>query len=340
MLTSQCLMILLTIALFCSKSNILTCFYLGKRNKEKLEKSRFMQQNLPCWRPNPTFLTTLITFVIFGVIFLGLGVWLIFWARHIKEFGVTYHETCSTEKPPTKWIIDFEINDDFKAPIYVYYQIDNLFQNHRRYVNSRSDEQLRGNKLSESDIKTACDPIVTNDDLGFKYAYDGITELVGSEPAHPWGLIAQSYFNDTFVITSPDETFEYKIRNESIAWSTDVSTLFKNGPGAWETYQWANVTDERFITWMRVAGMKNFKKPYGIIHQDMDAGKYRLSILNNYLVKSFGGTKRFFMSTTNSYGGRNEFLAIWYLVVGGLWILFAMIFFVAYLRQKKKAHQS
>lgn len=199
----------------------------------------------------------------------------------------------------------------------MYYQIDNLFQNHRRYVNSRSDEQLRGNKLSVNDIKMACDPIVTNDDLGLNFSVNG-NKLVGSEPAHPCGLIAQSFFTDNFTLSDIGETTPIEIRSESIAWSTDVSTLFKNGPEDWESYQWTNITDERFITWMRVAGMKNFKKPYGIIHENMDAGKYRLKIMNNYSVKSFDGTKRFFMSTTNSYGGRNEFLAICYLVVGGL----------------------
>nr|CAD1841546.1 unnamed protein product [Ananas comosus var. bracteatus] len=30
-----------------------------------------------------------------------------------------------------------------KAPIYIYYELDNYYQNHRRYVKSRSDKQLR-----------------------------------------------------------------------------------------------------------------------------------------------------------------------------------------------------
>jgi hypothetical protein len=31
-----------------------------------------------------------------------------------------------------------------EPPIYVYYQLKNFYQNHRRYVKSRSDDQLRG----------------------------------------------------------------------------------------------------------------------------------------------------------------------------------------------------
>lgn len=33
---------------------------------------------------------------------------------------------------------------DVKGPIYVYYQLDNFYQNHRRYVKSRDNEQLQG----------------------------------------------------------------------------------------------------------------------------------------------------------------------------------------------------
>ena len=64
--------------------------------------------------------------------------------------------------------------------------------------------------------------------------------------------------------------------------------------------------------------MKNFRKPYAIIRQELPKGKYQLEVMNNYPVSSFDGRKKFFISTTNSYGGRNRFLAISYLVVGSL----------------------
>ena len=36
--------------------------------------------------------------------------------------------------------------------VYVYYELDNFYQNHRRYVNSRMDAQLR-NKLSKTTLR-------------------------------------------------------------------------------------------------------------------------------------------------------------------------------------------
>lgn len=41
---------------------------------EKLKASRFKQQTLPAWRPIPSFKSTMITFTVFGLIFLALGI--------------------------------------------------------------------------------------------------------------------------------------------------------------------------------------------------------------------------------------------------------------------------
>jgi hypothetical protein len=47
---------------------------LNKERVEKLRQSKFKQQTLPAWRPVPTFLSTLVTFLVFGVVFLALGI--------------------------------------------------------------------------------------------------------------------------------------------------------------------------------------------------------------------------------------------------------------------------
>lgn len=42
----------------------------------KLKASKFKQQMLPAWRPVPSFASTMITFGIFGVVFLAIGIML------------------------------------------------------------------------------------------------------------------------------------------------------------------------------------------------------------------------------------------------------------------------
>jgi len=101
---------------------------------------------------------------------------------------------------------------------------------------------------------------------------------------------------------------------------------------------------------MRTAGLPNFRKLWGKLNTctglatddtctpkdvDLEKGQYIIRIQNNYDVSSFLGKKYFVLSTTNMLGGQNYFLAICYIVVGALCIVFAIIFFVAYIRKQK-----
>jgi hypothetical protein len=172
--------------------------------------------------------------------------------------------------------------------------------------------------VKEAGDLTSCEPITRVKHIGIKDLTNLDGEILDPEaPANPCGLIARSYFNDKFTIFKKGTTDKVEISPEGIAWDTDVSGLFAHPPNH-RKIQWVDVTDERFIVWMRVAGMTNFRKPWGIIHEEMGPGDYTLVIENNYDVRSFNGDKMFFMSTTNNYGGKNSFLSISYLVVGGL----------------------
>merc|ERR1711937_1076450 len=98
--------------------------------------------------------------------------------------------------------------------------------------------------------------------------------------------------------------------------------------------QWIDMTDEHFIVWMRTAGLPNFRKLWGRIDGDLKAGKYKLEISNQFEVAPFQGKKYFVLSTTNALGGKNYFLAVCYIVVGTLCMLFAFIFCIAYMRKR------
>jgi len=103
------------------------------------------------------------------------------------------------------------------------------------------------------------------------------------------------------------------------------------------------MTDEHFIVWMRTAGLPNFRKLWGRIDNTTaltPGATITLNIMNNYNVAPFGGSKSFVLSTTNALGGKNYFLAICYLVVGGLCMLFAFIFCIAYMRKRSNNPQA
>jgi len=85
---------------------------------------------------------------------------------------------------------------------------------------------------------------------------------------------------------------------------------------------------------MRTAGLPSFRKLWGHIDAGLPAGTYTVKINNFFDVSTFQGKKSFVLSTTNALGGKNYFLAICYLTVGSICMLFAMIFCCAYMRKR------
>lgn len=115
----------------------------------------------------------------------------------IQEYTKQYDVECQGK---TTCPIQITVEEKMTGPVFFYYALDNFYQNHRRYIKSRSDTQLSGTEQTVNDIKTNCDPIITNADLGFGdiKAVDGTTLLDPSGPATPCGLIAWSVFNGKF----------------------------------------------------------------------------------------------------------------------------------------------
>lgn len=102
--------------------------------------------------------------------------------------------------PKEKCTVEFWVNDTIKAPVYIYYQLDNFYQNHRRYVKSRSFNQLKGDYLTVDKLND-CDPIKKVSDLAeFQKINLNKVKMDDSEPAIPCGLVAKSFFNDTYIV--------------------------------------------------------------------------------------------------------------------------------------------
>lgn len=45
---------------------------------------------------------------------------------------------------PGQCQVTFDVEEDMKSPVYVYYELRKFYQNHRTYVKSRSHDQLGG----------------------------------------------------------------------------------------------------------------------------------------------------------------------------------------------------
>lgn len=94
--------------------------------------------------------------------------------------------------------------------------------------------------------------------------------------------------------------------------------------------------DEHFIVWMRTSGLPNFKKLWGKIPINMEAGDFYVKIWDNYDVEAFQGQKTFFITNMNAFGGKNQFQATLFLVVGSLCLFFSLVSAILLLRERQK----
>ncbi|XP_022885522.1 putative ALA-interacting subunit 2 isoform X4 [Olea europaea var. sylvestris] len=221
-----------------------------------------------------------------------------------------------------------QVNKHMKAPIYIYYQLDNYYQNHRRYVKSRSDKQLLyGLKY---DYTGSCSPEDANNGL----------------PIVPCGLIAWSLFNDTYSFFRGADAL--KVNRKNIAWESDRNHNFgkhvypfnfQNGSligGAHLDPAIPLSDQEDLIVWMRTAALPSFRKLYGRIEEDLHADEIlEVKILNNYNTYSFGGRKKLVLSTSSWLGGHNNFIGIAYISIGSSFIFIALVFMLLHVKNPR-----
>jgi len=307
---------------------------------ERLKNSKFKQQKLPGWRPVPTITSTTIIFFCFGGVFIVLGIIILIFSNKIEEVSYRYDEECKNQlKEKNECVITLDIKKKMEKKIMIYYQLNGFYQNHRRYVKSKSDDQLNGKNIQLAEMKDSqdCDPAITNKDMNQNISISG-KPLLPNDLAIPCGLIAKSYFNDNFTnwiyINSFNEEVPFNPNEKDIAWKADKELKYKNiDPDK----QWIDMEDEHFIVWMRPAGLPNFRKLWGRIEMDFDENTHvRVKITDRFDVTSFNGEKYLILSTVNAFGGKNSFLGISYIVLGGISIILAVVFIIGYNIHSKK----
>eukprot|EP01121_Diplochlamys_sp_Union-15-3_P018239 TRINITY_DN6606_c0_g1_i1.p1 TRINITY_DN6606_c0_g1~~TRINITY_DN6606_c0_g1_i1.p1 ORF type:complete len:308 (-),score=52.15 TRINITY_DN6606_c0_g1_i1:36-959(-) len=278
-------------------------------NSKKPNNSAFKQQKLKAWQPILTPIPVITTFFIIGVIFIPLGVFFLITSNQVHEYQERYDNVCGNS---SRCNITFQ-DVDMKPPIFVYYKLSNYYQNHRRYVKSRNDDQLRGKIVKSSSSLADCSPRRSNGSASNS-----------SNIYLPCGLIAWSLFNDTYVLRDSSGAI-VPLDKKGIAWSSDIGEKFKNPPESDQIRVIPDFEDEDFIVWMRVAGLPTFKKLWRKIHIPLN-GTISVEISNNYPVESFDGKKYLVISEVSWLGGKNPFLGYAYIIVGAVCIFLAFVF--------------
>jgi hypothetical protein len=319
------------------------------KESKRPKYTKFTQQELPACKPLLTPGWVMATFMVVGIIFIPIGVVTLLASNSVVEIVHRYDMACLPSNLATKtdrvnWVQNDGINHScnvpltvpkkMKSPVYVYYELTNFYQNHRRYVKSRSDSQLRGDSTKNLD---SCKPLATT---------------AGGQQIVPCGLIAWSLFNDSYEFTGSGPI---TVDNTGIAWKSDVDSKFganvtpSNFPNNNRTGGLGLIggkalnaslplkQDEDLIVWMRTAALPSFRKLWGkITNRDLEKGEViNVQIANQYNTYSFSGSKKLVLSTTSWLGGKNSFLGIAYLTVGLICMFLALVFFLIHLKNPR-----
>lgn len=262
----------------------------------------------------------------------------------------------------TVCLVTMTIEQDMAAPIHVHYRLNGFYQNHRSYVMSRDEKQLRNQSSFDSALPN-CEPLNTGEGMfsppAIKPSFQGNTSTPPPSnfstrelQLYPCGLVAQSWFNDEFIAC-------HRVQNESfcdpftaddwakegIIYEWDKQKKFVDRPltpteTKWNHflgYEMPSLEDEDFIVWMRVAPRSAFSKFYREIKTTslLAGDQVTFAIKSSYPVEVFGGSKSIVLSTASFFGGKTTALGQLYVVVG---ILSAIIAVILWLFGGREAH--
>jgi LEM3 (ligand-effect modulator 3) family / CDC50 family len=297
----------------------------------------FAQQRLRGFSLSPSPILLGIIYLLLGLGFTGMGVLYYLESESITEVVKRYDDIYQCQanwKVPQSCMIELNLTNHVYPPIFIYYEISNMYQNHRKYSKSRDIYQLMGSDRSTDDLSSSCFPVIDMEDLGF---YNSLP-LNKADPANPCGLVSLSLFNDTFSLLPPQDSLKetIDIKFDHLAWDIDKEEKYKRNPN-WQDLQWTDVENEHFMVWMSIAGLPTFRKLWGRIEEELEPGVYRIAILNNYDVVPFKGEKRMVMTTSSIFGGKFYFLAYSYMACAVIAFIGSALVFIMH-RMKSKLH--
>jgi hypothetical protein len=267
--------------------------------------SKFLQQRLCACRPFLTPCGGAVVYAVFAVVALVIGFLCHTSSKDLWEESIRYDHLIP--EGGTGYV-SFEVSEDIKAQLYVFYELSGLHQNSFMYGSSKNWDQLQGEKPSESSLDR-CEPVLK----------------MGDAVLAPCGALPRSVFNDSYTFDSGFPSLTSKgIAIESFAKLFKPTNEEYAGPGAWIRDPAYTVledqNDERFVNWVQIAPFANFRKLWAKTEGSVELkkGAYRIHVTNNYPVASFGGKKSIVIGEVSWTGSPNRFLGVFLFVMCGL----------------------
>jgi hypothetical protein len=208
--------------------------------ENKPKDSDLAQQRLKAWKFDVSSRGKAVVYLVIGLLFVFVGAMIFFASDKVIEHRKRYDDKSGCKKGQDDCSVQFTIDDHMKGDVFLYYEIHNLYQNHRQYNKGLSVGQMLGHNMKKSEVERTCEPIVKIKDL--KNFHKKNSSLFSDEErvANPCGVIANSVFTDRFSLNSTDG--KVKIKENDIAFQRDKDDKFKH-PDSIKDKTWIDVTD-------------------------------------------------------------------------------------------------
>ena len=306
--------------------------------KAKLQKrgNFILRQEINSYTPSFNVRCGIITNLVFLIVAVGLGTPMIILANNTNEIRIEYTK-CRKNNDDNTCKLSFTTKK-LSEPLFLYYELNNFFMNHRKFVKSKIWAQLRGDDVSS---KQTCDNAWTMEQMfgeeSVYYTNEWGHTFNKTDIANPCGLIARAFFNDTYTLHNNDLDMNIPI-NETLISNSYLRKQFYKRNKNYKEKQWIDVENEHFINWMNVETFDNFRKLWGRITMDLPAGNYSITVNDNYNVDMYKA-KKFIVITDANPLGQNNFLG-WLLVAIGIYCsLVILVLWVIKLSNKEKIFQ-
>lgn len=160
-----------------------------------------------------------------AAVLLSLGIAVLITSSKVVEYTESYSD-CTTPV----CTVTFDVSEEMEDPVFLYYEVTNMYKNHRLFVKSKDDKQLAGESRSRTELEEYCDDMLEVGDLWLE------VDPNSTALANPCGLIANSLFNDTYSFSS----HSVKILKTGISWTEDEER-YERFSDDWRKTQWTDV---------------------------------------------------------------------------------------------------
>lgn len=310
--------------------------------KVPLEKrgNFIFRQELNSYTPTPTVKCGIISNFAFLLVCLAIGIPSLIYSEKKKEIKIEYTKCYENRKNNNDNIctLYFVVDKTLNGPLFLYYELNNFFMNHRKFVKSKIWAQLRGEEVKET---STCENAWTMKEMfgeeSVYYTNEWGHTFQPTDPANPCGLFARAFFNDTYTMYNNHTNSQITIDETKISNKYLREKFFKRNKNYQET-QWIDVQNEHFINWMNVETFDNFRKLWGRIPTSLPKGSYKINVVDNYNVTMYK-TKKFVVITDSNPLGENNFFG-WLLIAVSIYcFLVTLILWVIRLSNRDKIFQ-